>query len=83
MTRRNLQHCIQGLDSADGQYVLIHPHVDPVTASWLDAESDAVAAYETWARDRDDESFAVYRAYADQADAAQDALAAARGSLIA
>ena len=83
MTRRNLQQCIQELDSADGEYVLIHPHGDPVTASWLDAESDAVAAYETWARDRDHESYAVYRAYADQADAAQDALAAVRGSLIA
>lgn len=70
MTRRNLQQCIQELDRADGEYALIHPHGDPLVASWLDAESDAVAAYETWARDGDDESYAVYRAYADQADAA-------------
>src|SRR5205823_1285312 len=53
MTRRNVQQCIQELDSADGEYVLIHAHGDPLTASWLDAESDAVAAYDTWARDRD------------------------------
>ena len=83
MNRRDLLQYIQELDSAEGEYVLTHPHPDPLTASWLDAEADAVGAYATWARDRDHESYAVYRACADQADAAQDALAAARGSVIA
>jgi hypothetical protein len=82
MTRRRLFQCIEQLDSTD-DYVLSDPHPDPLIANWVDAESDAVAAYEMWALDRDPESYAIYRAYADQADAAQDALAATTGRLIA
>jgi hypothetical protein len=82
MTRRRLFQYIEQLDSTD-DHLLCDPHLDPLTESWVDAESDAVAAYEMWALDRDPESYAVYRAYADQADAAQDALAATMGRLIA
>jgi hypothetical protein len=74
MTRRSLLQCIEELELAQ-DYVVSNPEPDPLTASWLDAEADAQAAYEAWSRDRDPESYVVYRAYADQADAAQDALA--------
>jgi hypothetical protein len=82
MTPRRLMEYMEELTST-GDYVLSHPHPDPLTASWLDAEADAVAAYEMWSVEGDAESYAVYRAYADQADAAQDALAAAHGRAIA
>jgi hypothetical protein len=47
--------------------------------AWFEAELQAVAAYRRWARDHEPESYAIYRAYADRADAAQDELAAASG----
>ena len=67
--------------TSTGDFVLSHPHPDPLTASWLDAEADARDAYEMWVNEGDAESYAVYRAYADQADAAQDALAAAHATV--
>jgi hypothetical protein len=82
MSHRWLLQYIEELESAD-DYALSHGHPDPLMASWLDAEADAAAAYEIWVAERDSESYAVYRAYADQADAAQDALAASRGRVIA
>ena len=54
--------------------------VDPaedLMLDWMEAEFDAVVAYDCWAQKGDRDSYAVYLAYADQADAAQDALAAA------
>jgi hypothetical protein len=48
---------------------------DPLRAGWRAAQARAEAAYADWRRRRDAESFLVYRAFADQADAAQDALA--------
>jgi len=76
MIDRYLIQLIEDLESSD-VYALSHEHPDPLTASWLDAESDAVAAYEHWSLHGGADSYAVYLAYADQADAAQDALAAA------
>jgi hypothetical protein len=75
MTRRRLLQYIEEIEFAQ-DWVVSNPEPDPLTASWLDAEADAQAAYEAWSCDRDPESYIVYRAYADQADAAQDALAA-------
>jgi hypothetical protein len=43
---------------------------------WRLAELDAADAYTHWRRSKDAESYAVYRACADRADAAQDALVA-------
>lgn len=48
---------------------------DLLLASWEAAAGEAQAAYELWRSRRDGESYAVYRACADRADAAQDALA--------
>jgi hypothetical protein len=52
-------------------------HERSLRARWLSANARAQAAYAAWRRRRDSESFLVYRAFADQADAAQDALARA------
>lgn len=41
---------------------------------WFRAEADAREAYALWTRRRDRDSYAVYRACADRADAAQDEL---------
>lgn len=49
--------------------------VDPLLADWRVAAMEADSAYAAWCRRRDRDSFAVYRACADRADAAQDALA--------
>lgn len=78
MINESLIQLIRDLESND-VYALSHEHPDPLTASWLDAEADAIAAYEQWSFEGGEEPYAVYLAYADQADAAQDALAAASG----
>jgi hypothetical protein len=46
---------------------------DPLL-DWRLAERDAADAYAYWRRSKDADSYAVYRACADRADAAQDAL---------
>jgi hypothetical protein len=51
------------------------PTEDPLLAGWAEAEADARAAYEAWRLDRERDSYVAYRACADRADAAQDALA--------
>jgi hypothetical protein len=43
--------------------------------AWSVASRDAQRAYEEWSKRRDEASYAAYRACADRADAAQDALA--------
>jgi hypothetical protein len=42
---------------------------------WSDAHVDAEDAYRRWARSRDVQDYAAYRAAQDREDAAQDALA--------
>lgn len=49
---------------------------DAIVADWRAAAADANAAYAEWRRRRTRDSYAIYRACADRADAAQDALAA-------
>jgi hypothetical protein len=44
--------------------------------AWRIAAEEARAAYADWCVRRDRDSYAVYRAYADRADAAQASLAA-------
>jgi hypothetical protein len=57
------------------ELVLGGPAGDPMFGAWIDAEADARAAYEAWRLDRERDSYVAYRACADRADAAQDALA--------
>jgi hypothetical protein len=56
---------------------------DLLMQDWLEAELIAVAAYRRWSRDHNPASYAIYRACADQADAAQDVLAMASGTGVA
>ena len=58
------------------QLVDIEEAEDTLLAYWRRAAWDADAAYAEWRRHRDRHSYLVYRACADRADAAQDALAA-------
>jgi hypothetical protein len=57
------------------ELVLGGPVADPLLAAWTKAEADARAAYDAWRLDRERDSYVAYRACADRADAAQDALA--------
>jgi hypothetical protein len=43
--------------------------------AWAIAEAEAVRAYEAWRASRSADDYAIYRACASRADAAQDALA--------
>jgi hypothetical protein len=56
--------------------VALDETADLLLADWRAAASEAEAAYAEWCRQRDRASYAAYRACADRADAAQDALSA-------
>jgi hypothetical protein len=64
-----------------GEYVVptgvaaADPDTRPELVAWRIAADEARAAYAEWRRRRDDESYVVYRASADRADAAQAAVA--------
>jgi hypothetical protein len=47
----------------------------PAGLEWRSASAEAREAYRAWRRSRDADGYAVYRAAADRADAAQDAFA--------
>ena len=54
--------------------------IDELTYVWREAAAEARRAYDDWGRSPGRAAFAVYRALQDQADAAEDELAAtARG----
>ena len=83
MSSERLQVCFQALRST-GELVLTSAFDelldgDPLRCAWAAAEADAALAYDAWQERRDGRgfAFAVYRAAADRAAAAQDALAAA------
>jgi hypothetical protein len=81
MSPESLQVCFQALQST-GELVLTGafadtPGGDPLRGAWAAAEADAALAYDAWQQMSDGGAFAVYRAAADRAAAAQDALAAA------
>lgn len=48
---------------------------DELLTVWSAAETEASDAYELWRRQHTSESYSIYRAAADRADAAQDILA--------
>jgi hypothetical protein len=53
------------------------PDARPALVAWRVAADEARAAYAEWRRCRDRDSYAVYRACADRADAAQAVVGAA------
>jgi hypothetical protein len=80
MTSERLQACFQALNFS-GELVLTSAYADtldddPLRCAWAAAEADAALAYDAWRHTRDGRAFTVYRAAADRAGAAQDALAA-------
>ena len=81
MSSERLRICFQALRST-GELVLTSAFAttldeDPLRCAWAAAEADAALAYDAWQERRNRRAFAVYRAAADRAAAAQDALAAA------
>lgn len=87
MTVHQLHEMLGDLD--DTQELVLHaPHVDddraePLVLAWRTAAYRAAVALDHWRACGGAEAYATYRALADQADAAQDALwtAAARRTL--
>ena len=82
MSPRHLHNMLEGL--FDGRELVfaghdpVNPTDDPLHRAWREAELESRAAYDAWSASRAAEDFAVYRACAGRADAAQDALAVAR-----
>jgi acyl-CoA reductase-like NAD-dependent aldehyde dehydrogenase len=81
MTPKRLRSILDGLDDLSefvlaASLELVEETGDLLLADWRAAASEADAAYAEWRRRRDRASYAIYRACADRADAAQDALAA-------
>jgi hypothetical protein len=79
MTPRQLRSVLESVEDL-GVFVLraedpAEPH-GALLADWRAAADEARFAYDEWRRRRDRDSYAVYRARAEQADAAHDALAA-------
>lgn len=79
MNPRRLRTALDGLQDLNefvlAQIVEIEETEDAMLADWRLAARDADVAYAEWRRNRNRDSYAVYRACADRADAAQDALA--------
>ena len=79
MTVQQLHSMLGTLDDTR-ELVLEAPQADehhPLFAAWVVAERRAARALEAWRKRGGPEAYATYRAAADEADAAQDAVAAA------
>jgi hypothetical protein len=84
MTPRRLRSI---LDGAEDLGLFVFPDADgrpgwtpdALLADWRAAAAEANAAYAEWRRRADRVSYTIYRACADRADAAQDALARRKG----
>jgi hypothetical protein len=79
MTVHQLHEMLGDLDDR-GEIVIDATHVgdeDPLLLAWRSAARRAATALEAWRRRGGPFAYAAYRAQQDQADAAQDALAAA------
>jgi hypothetical protein len=78
MTVHQLHEMLGDLDDR-GEIVIEATHVgdgdDPLVLAWRGAARRAAAALDAWSHGGGLRAYALYRAHADQADAAQDALA--------
>jgi hypothetical protein len=79
MTGRHLHNLLRGLD--DTREVVVAGRAaqgDVLKEVWRAAQDEADHAYAIWRDARDGDAYLLYRAAADRADAALDALVAAR-----
>ena len=77
MTVRQLHQLLRGLDDTREVVVGRGPSEDVLHAVWRAAEDEAGEAYAAWHEHPGREGWLAYRAAADRADAAMDALAQA------
>jgi hypothetical protein len=77
MTARELQDLLEHLEDTH-ELVLRPASGDALLAAWRDARDEANAALRAWRVSPGPESYAVYRAAEDRADAAETSLIAGR-----
>jgi hypothetical protein len=78
MTARQLHNLLHGLDDTR-ELVMAHPaDGDVLREVWRDAQGEADALYAAWREQGGGPAYLAYRAAADRADAAMDAVIAAR-----
>jgi hypothetical protein len=80
MTVRQLHQLLRGLDDTRELVVSRMPSGDVLHAVWRAAQEEADEAYHAWCEHRGRECYLAYRAAADRADAALDAVVAYRAS---
>jgi hypothetical protein len=78
MTVRQLHNLLRGLDDTRELVVSKGVEGDVLKEVWRAAQDEADHAYAIWRDLRDTDAYLLYRAAADRADAALDALVAAR-----
>jgi hypothetical protein len=78
MTVRQLQNLLRGLDDTRELVVSRRGDGDVLLEVWRAAQDEADHAYAVWHAVRGGDAYLLYRAAADRADAALDALIAAR-----
>lgn len=76
MTGRQLHQLLHGLDDTRELVVTSTPDGDVLREVWRAAQNEADGAYEAWRENRGGEAYLAYRAAADRADAALDAMRA-------
>jgi hypothetical protein len=81
MTVRQLHNLLRGLDDTRELVVSKGVEGDVLKEVWRAAQDEADSAYAFWRDLRDTDAYLLYRAAADRADAALDALVAARAAV--
>jgi hypothetical protein len=76
MTVRQLHNLLRGLDDTREVVVARRGHDDVLKEVWRAAQDEADHAYSAWREDGGGDAYLLYRAAADRADAALDALVA-------
>jgi hypothetical protein len=77
MTVRQLHNLLRGLDDTKELVVSRTPDGDVLRDVWRAAQDEADAAYAAWQELKGLDAYLLYRAAADRADAALDAMIAA------